>query len=171
MKLFVPELGTKLQLTKDWKFTLYCERRNDSLAYAKGYKQYHAYSRGITDIWIPIEVETPDWTEFIKGKDTRPGEAWRQVREEWEDLNIKWLDSVGAVKTNELEITLEKGAVLTVDRIYIRKGAKDFSSISFWLKYDSITIPSRYTRKETKRGIRFWAKLNDCNNIEFNLVD
>ena len=31
MNLFVPELGTELELTQDWTFTLYAEHRNESL--------------------------------------------------------------------------------------------------------------------------------------------
>ena len=31
MKMFIPKLGTKLRLTKDWEFTLWCEERNKSL--------------------------------------------------------------------------------------------------------------------------------------------
>lgn len=76
-------------------------------------------------------------------------------------------------------VTLEAGSVLKVDRIYIRKGQSDFNSITFHLKgektkkrtqsYSSswggsgtYTIPSR--------GVRFWVKLADANNIEFERV-
>lgn len=31
MKMFIPTIGTKLQLTKRWKFTLHAERRNKSI--------------------------------------------------------------------------------------------------------------------------------------------
>jgi hypothetical protein len=31
MRLFIPALGTRLRLTKDWQFSLLCEARNKSL--------------------------------------------------------------------------------------------------------------------------------------------
>lgn len=55
--------------------------------------------------------------------------------------------------------TIPKGSVLSVERIYIRAGAKDFSSITF-----------RYIPIKGKAGIRFWAKLEEVNNIEFELI-
>lgn len=55
-------------------------------------------------------------------------------------------------KHKVLAVTLHAGSVLSVDRIYIRKGAKEYSSLSF-----------RYIDGYG----RFWAKLSDVNNIEF----
>lgn len=55
-------------------------------------------------------------------------------------------------------ITLPKGTILKIDRIYVRKGASDYSSITF------ITIPP--DKKEKK--IRFFASLTEANKIEFS---
>lgn len=57
-----------------------------------------------------------------------------------------------------IEMDLPKGTVLTIDRIYIRKGASDYSSITFKIK--KCIIPDF-------EGKRFWAKLSDCNTIKF----
>lgn len=61
-------------------------------------------------------------------------------------------------------ITLPVGTVLRVDRIYIRSGKKEWDSITF-----SICKHPHFT--EMKRKIvadgRFWAKLEDVNEIEF----
>lgn len=80
------------------------------------------------------------------------------------------------------KITLPKGTMLTIDRVYIRKGAKEFSSVTF-------NLPKRTTSKKTvtrtatyiggpddgktiswdatkpARGVRFWAKLADVNKM------
>ena len=56
-------------------------------------------------------------------------------------------------------VTLPKGTSLKVDRIYIRKGAGDYSSLTFWM-----VLPGE------KKKIRFWAKLYDVNKIEFEEV-
>lgn len=105
MKLYVPEIGDRLKLTKDWKFKLYQERRN--------IKMFEHFG-------LPFKYEYP-------------------------------------VK-KYAEITLPKGTVLQVDRIYIRKGAVEYSSISFWAEGIG----------KGKRGTRFWAKIDDCNQIEFD---
>lgn len=56
-------------------------------------------------------------------------------------------------------VKLEKGTKLTVDRIYIRKGSKDFDSVTFWLGEKPKGIGYR-------GKVRFWVKLSDANNIE-----
>jgi hypothetical protein len=57
----------------------------------------------------------------------------------------------------ETEVTIPKNTVLSVDRIYIRKGNQEYSSLTF---YASGT-------EQFKKKVRFWAKLSDVNNIEF----
>lgn len=52
-------------------------------------------------------------------------------------------------------ITIPAGAVLIVDRFYIRQGNGDYSSVTFRLK-----------KETTEWGTgRFWAKLEDVNQI------
>lgn len=55
------------------------------------------------------------------------------------------------------DVTLPSGTVLKIDRIYIRKGLSDFSSVSFYA-----TIP------KYKNSVRFWVKLDDVNNIQYD---
>lgn len=83
--------------------------------------------------------------------------------------------------------TIPAGAVLKIDRIYIRKGKGEFSSITFLWKGER--LPSRMEEirsygcltdgKPTPTGefykipaqpIRFWAKLVDVNKIEFEVA-
>jgi hypothetical protein len=56
------------------------------------------------------------------------------------------------------EVIIPKGSVIKVDRVYIRKGASGFSSISF------ILIE---TGGKKIKAQRFWAHLRECNKIEF----
>jgi hypothetical protein len=68
------------------------------------------------------------------------------------------------------------GSILKIDRIYIRKGLSEFSSITFiWknqraeisqLQYEYYDEPAKKYKK-INREIRFWAKLEDVNKIEF----
>lgn len=55
-------------------------------------------------------------------------------------------------------VTIPFGAELKIDRIYIKKSAPSYNSVTFsWLKH---SIP-------LKRNLRFWAKLDEVNKIEF----
>ena len=82
--------------------------------------------------------------------------------------------------------TIPAGAVLKIDRIYIRKGQEDFNSITFcwqgmaipahmeeittyvWLPDGKgVYQPTGKLRKVPKKPIRFWAKMSDVNTIEF----
>ena len=67
-----------------------------------------------------------------------------------------------------LDVTIPAGAELTVDRVYIRKGAKDYSSLSFFLT-DATPFGDRLapvTARGFKRAHRFWAKLSDCRAMD-----
>lgn len=58
------------------------------------------------------------------------------------------------------EVTIGKGSGLKVDRIYIRKGASDYSSVTFNLhggKGVNLVNP--------KLKPRFWVKLEDVNKM------
>jgi len=60
------------------------------------------------------------------------------------------------------EVSLPEGTVLKVDRIYIRKGNQEFSSMSFY----SLGIGKGSGAFGRPKSARFWAKLSDCNGIE-----
>lgn len=79
----------------------------------------------------------------------------RNYRNLWIDKNgnftIKYYES-----KHSYSITLPKETVLTIDRIYIRKGQKTFSSVSFFCKLPNV-----------KKRMRFWAKLEDVNKIVY----
>jgi hypothetical protein len=64
-------------------------------------------------------------------------------------------------------VTLPAGTVLQVDRIYIRKGAEDFDSITFYI----VDSPNERLLSWGKGGlspkyaVRFWAKMTDINGV------
>ena len=109
MKLYIPRLGNKLQLSENWTFDLYSEYRNNSLL-----------KKLLSKNWIE------DYTKFIQtGQNVSP-----------------------------IKVTLPKGTVLNVERIYIRKGASDYDSITFKIE--------DCDNKELIKS-RFWVKLKDAN--------
>lgn len=132
MKMFIPTIGTRIQLTQDWTFTIICEYRNDNLGIMVGKARPDGY-----------------WADWGAG-----GGNGRKVSE--------WGEEKGTV-------TLPQGIILTCDRIYIRKGASGYDSVSFWLnsnpnlKFGGTEIP-------IAKKVRFFAKLHDVNGIEFEIA-
>ena len=57
------------------------------------------------------------------------------------------------------QITFPKGTKLKVDRIYIRKGNSEYSSLSFRISY--------HENKDLLKK-RFWAKLEDVNSMNID---
>ena len=112
-----------------------------------------------------------------------------------EDRNSSLMEFIGDTRTVEyyntygsIPCTIPAGSILKVDRIYIRKGKGDYSSLTFLWK-DMRVKPKIVDRKithhyglgippDTKiiqekipaRPVRFWAKLDDVNKIEFDPV-
>lgn len=119
MQLYVPEIGDRLRLTKDWTFTLHYEHRNSSLIENFG--------------------DTFEWRR----------------------------KSGNGVGTNDNIVTIPLGTILKVDRIYIRKGLEEWSSISFYAEGIG-TGSGAFGRP---KSARFWAKLSDCNKIEFEIEE
>jgi len=69
-------------------------------------------------------------------------------------------------------ITLPKGLLLKVDRIYIRKGNSQYSSLTF-------NCPSVKTKADKEKfphnikygGTSFWVKLHECNTFDVELLE
>lgn len=147
-RLFIPELGTKLTLAEDWIFSLYPETRNESLGLLYGMYAIHVFNKEIYEN-IDKTLHGYLWINKQDNDNLSIGLA------NYQEVSKELLLSNRTSKT--LLITLPTDSELTIDRIYIRKGASDYSSVSFWVK-----LPTN------KKKIRFWAKLEDVNKIVFN---
>lgn len=97
-----------------------------------------------------------------------------------EDRNQTLMDAMGDTREiawgdiTSIPCEIPVGEILKVDRIYIRKGHDEFSSITFFWQ-GKRTQPKVIecwgrTAKKPARPVRFWAKLEDANRIEFELV-
>jgi len=136
MILCMPTIGQKVRVLEgqEWKFNLYSEHRNDGAL-----KYFH-----------------PGWDEGLEGYWQEqyvlpPGTSYYDFRQKFnkEPERRKW------------ETTLPAGTVLTIDRIYLRKGASDFDSITFILnKPKGVKGPM----------VRFWVKLSDVNSGNLELL-
>lgn len=74
-------------------------------------------------------------------------------------------------KSKNKIVELPKGLVVKVDRVYIRKGLSQYSSITF-------TIPKAKSKKDKESmphnvlygGSKFWVKLHECNGMNFSTI-
>ena len=88
-----------------------------------------------------------------------------------EALEVEYSKYVRGGPPQQAEVVLPKGTVLKISRLYIRGNMREYDSVTFW------TVASPDGRLATKKnggtgkGRRFWAKLTDVNNIEFEHVD
>ncbi len=119
LPLYIPPLGTEIELATPWQFWLYAEQRNLTLFEALGEKP--------------------------------------QGAQRW---NLNW----GERLLNPLQVELPAGTVLVLDRIYIRQGQDDFDSVTFKLKHCPTSLSPMAPKP--RKGVRFWAKLEDVNRIE-----
>jgi hypothetical protein len=195
MKLYVPEIGDHIILTKDWTFDLHAESRNEQLGALFGHYLSSTYRGG----WIEEEIlprlrqidysvdypsyDDPTFRKMFGGFDH---DALQKARKEAEDScpefvkywsdHKEWTDHSNEVMKEKLIVTIPAGTTLAIDRIYIRKGASDYSSITFYAKQlGEVTVPgSKWSWGSSKskkvKAQRFWAKLTDCNQIEFKLL-
>jgi len=146
MQLYVPEIGTKLKLLEDWTFDLYFEYRNEKV---------------LKSLALPLT-----WTEEQeKIFYTYYGKHSMKLPTNTSQFGVGDFACMMAVQYHvfdyskdyvypSVSTTLPAGTELIVDRIYIRKGKSDYSSITFRAKIG-------------EKSQRFWAKLDDCNRIEF----
>lgn len=81
-----------------------------------------------------------------------------QVMPDWKDHRS------GVVKG--MEASLPRGTVLEIDRVYIRTANKRSEGDD---DYDSVTF--KVIDKEVKKKLRFWAKLDDVNEIRFTIPE
>jgi hypothetical protein len=171
MKLYIPELGDMIKLTEDWKFDLHDEHRNTSLWREKALSE---------NIIRPDPVPLKAVEEKIKNIESRctivenPNAysyMGRRIKTyasaEDREKHYSYIEEYRKLQQrgNIAVVTLKADTVLKVDRIYIRKGASEYSSITFFVWSEPGPVPAK-----SKKKARFWAKLQDCNNINFERV-
>ena len=153
MRMQIPSIGDRIRLLQDWTFTLHAESRNETLGKALG-----------------IFGPNPD----PKNKDHWAHELWSdgvsshglEKRYEPDQNSLeRRIEFSGRALT---EVTFPKGTEFTVDRIYIRKGAKEFDSMTLFLG----KTPLAGTLGFKKKGaVRFWVKLTDANKMDFEFIE
>lgn len=158
MKIFIPDLGTKLKLSKDWFVSVMNEDRNYSLLDALTGSN-NQLKRKIQKIRFHICEHGKTEPASKSGPFFYPSHCYGMSFEEAVEFYnkhrylIEEKDKYGVFK----KVIIPNGAILEVDRIYIRQGNSGCSSITFKWRKD-------------KKVLRFWAKLEDVNKIEAEVV-
>ena len=99
---------------------------------------------------------TADWT-FSLYCERRNSQLLREIgQQEYSNWGVE-------PDPGPFDYTVKKGTLLVIDRIYIRKGGDDYSSVTFVIIDDAKKRVSPFHNG----GKRFWAKLEDVNNIEY----
>jgi hypothetical protein len=161
-QIFIPPLGTVIQLEKDWTFTLFEEHRNQKLIDAAEltppYRDHNPYLQRSSE-WRDkslaerkAEIDKTNWVYTPhSGLESGNYDYWSGV---WEHL-----------------FTFREGTELKIDRIYIRQGGQAFDSVTFRSK-QWVTAPGDPLFKNRKlKTLRFWAKLHDVNQIHGRMID
>ena len=190
MNLYIPEIGDQLTLAENWKFKLYAESRNNDLGEYFGHYRF-GYDKWVNKSTVPqirvpdYEVDYPDMNSFESSnifglkrydhiahdKACREAEQRNPMFVQYHKEYDEWHKRAKNEAVEFIEVELPAGTVLQVDRIYIRKGASDYSSITFYTKnLPEIVIENRGwggAKSKVKKSLRFWTKLHDCNKIIF----
>lgn len=169
MQLNIPDIGAELILTEAWSFKLILENRNNKLTW-HFFPDYDCDQYSYNNSGFNTELGLAQHTSVLHSL------KFKALRDEIYNecnKNNTWNRDKYAVRVVELykqhldewitednipPIKFPKDTYLKVDRIYIRKGKgmSDFSSVSFWAQFPGI-----------KKKFRFFAKLNDVNNIKY----
>lgn len=158
--LFVPDIGDKITLEEDWCFHLYAEYRNrefrddlnkaDLLDYSEMKTKYQEF----LSKYSGYLKKTPSFETFLGYRDDDRYDLRDNI------LDIKVNDDI----RNDLyctdryaTTTIPAGCEIFIDRVYIRKGASDYSSITFRVEG---------MQNMPKKSYRFWVKLSDTRSIK-----
>lgn len=109
----------------------------------------------IPDIGTVLRL-TDDWTFrlYTEGRNVKLLKAIGKKTTDWGETLNHWL------------VVIPAGSELGVDRVYIRRGAGDFSSITFNLHKGSTIV---LNGDAIKTFGRFWAKLSDVNQMKVEI--
>jgi len=151
MRLFIPEIGTRLTLEEPWTFTLHKEHRNDTI--------WEKLRAAYPDAFAAIDAEMTEARELMLEYRSRPISRDPATDERNMEQFRAQLEHMQGIE--KIDVTLPAGTELTIDRLYIRKGISDYSSVSFNLNktdHEALNVKGRK---------RFWAKLEDVNRLEY----
>jgi hypothetical protein len=109
---------------------------------------------------------TEDWTFRLHGE-SRNSPLLRALDIEWQRPQWRYHGGLTNKKVlpTVVDVTFKAGTILKIDRIYIRKGVKEYSSVTFHAVKGAQATYDGVDHVLKKAGARFWAKLSDVNKL------
>ena len=142
-----------------WYFMLYAERRNECLIKATGLAKHLDIKKGTGRGDHKFSVESLREYFYARG-----GTVLYRGKEVKDDTGAIPMEKIGLLQGD-----------LVVDRIYIRKGSTQFSSVSFLLIKGTCAQFSDadgvHALPPWKGRCRFWTKLADVNTMCAEVVE
>jgi hypothetical protein len=139
MILCMPTIGQKVRVLDGqiWNVKIYWESRNEGAI------------EHFTGTPYRTQIESY-WDEYEGGR--------AAMEAHWADKN-----NVPRPELRHTMASIPEGSVLTIDRIYLRKGKGDFDSVTFVLNKPP---------GSKKKGpmVRFWTRLDDVNSGRLELL-
>lgn len=174
MKLFIPTLGTKLILTETTTVPIHHEERNFLFAKTLGLTAaskpelyLHAHYSPETRTWLPrvlnpalarrsFSLARRVFTKPLPFDVTGRCYVWKGTRYFTSAYDVEDIfgNRIPCQAPPTIPAKLPKGSVLAIDRYYIRKGNKEFDSVTFKV----VSCPG-FPKLKNKR---FWLKLSDA---------
>lgn len=102
---------------------------------------------------------------LFEASEVPPEQRWEKLsdRSRWNHYR----DGYDHYRPLRANFVLPKDTVLKVDRVYIRKGNEDFSSITFIIvNGPDKRVVSKKNKGLAPKAVRFWVKLQETRNIE-----
>lgn len=168
-QLNIPTIGDVFTLAADWTFTLIAEHRNSAMI---DYLKETGVIAQDAQMWEPAlcraaipatRRQLRDGARAISGpyhwdrryaesdyEDVVYNDSCLKARGHDDACSADYRDSPRQTPAR-YGCTLPKGTRLRVDRIYIRKGKKEYDSLTFW----ALDL--------SKKRVRFFARLADVN--------
>jgi len=178
-KITIPNLGEEIALAEDWTFSLKSEQRNESL-YPDRFIHDGWRERVTHLIWMEPGKTTLEHAKRLIGlPKNRPAtdfelhlldksskEYYKMTERIWMSdwhktrvpASLSYLPPNNIRPKEPLRFILPAETRLVVDRIYVRKGAPDYASVTFRIK----SSPQKELNKK-----RFFVSLSDANKILF----
>ncbi|AKF13279.1 hypothetical protein PHIN3_12 [Sinorhizobium phage phiN3] len=132
----------------------------------------------IPDVGFKLKL-TEDFTAKVLNEGRNYGvimnyPSSRKLHDDTYDKAAKERTSWDEWKKFQFDITFPKDTVLTVARVYIRKGAKDFSSVTFNISetpLKCLTLKKQGGTWESYGARQFWLNLDQVHLMEFDVID
>lgn len=182
-RLTIPEIGDRVITSEPWSFSLYKESRNtiyftlrdvgvitefqpdDLYAVMRKFQ----FDPDLVDrtVWF-LFADAPTFKRLIAEFNQKIEQQTAADDDDDDDIDeLRQMLLLIEQYQYGTDFTLDAGTMLSIDRVYIRRGLSDFSSLTFNI-IDTTTKHLADKKKFAGGRRRFWAKLEDVNRMRIS---